>query len=185
MKKKVFIGLVGLMGLIGCVDGGMKYGKGGENAIQFVKEQVPGLRDDIASVEVIEEDSLLSDIALAHDAARFAMAGADFWQGNISREEYQRIIDERERLLYDIEYSWRFPLVVNDSLKKLSKFENQWRKVYKVLVTMKSGDTREPRVLMDGDGITPTMLERDFEMQLEEYHREILQANEDCLFGKN
>ena len=43
MKKKVFMGLVGLMGLMGCVDGGMKYGKGGENAIQFVKEQVPGL----------------------------------------------------------------------------------------------------------------------------------------------
>ena len=185
MKKKVFIGLVGLMGLIGCVDGGMKYGRGGENAIQFVKEQVPELRDDIASVEVIEEDSLLSDVALANDAVRFAMAGADFWQGTISSEEYQRIIDERERLLYDIENSWRYPLVVNDSLKKLGKLENQWRKVYKVLVTMKSGDTKNPRVLMDGDGITPRMMEVDFERLLEEYHREIMQANEDCLFGNN
>lgn len=185
MKKKVFIGLVGLMGLIGCVDGGMKYGKGGENAIQFVKEQVPGLRDDIASVEVIEEDSLLSDIALVHNAVIFAKAGADFWQGTISREDYQRIIDEREHLLNDIEYSWRFPLVVNDSLKKLSKFDGMWRKVYKVLVTMKSGDTKNPRVLMDVDGITPRMMEVDFGRQLEEYNREIMQANEDCLFGKN
>ena len=185
MKKKIFIGLVGFMGLIGCVDGGMKYGKGGENAIQFVKEQVPGLRDDIASVEIIEEDSLLSDIALGHDAVIFAKAGADFWQGTISREEYQRIIDEREHLLNDIEYSWRFPLVVNDSLKKLGKFDGMWRKVYKVLVTMKSGDTKNPRVLMDGDGITPRMMEVDFGRKLEEYHREIMQANEDCLFGKN
>lgn len=185
MKKKVFIGLVGLMGLMSCVDGGMKYGKGGENAIQFVKEQVPGLRDDIASVEVIEEDSLLSDIALVYDAVSFAKAGADFWQGTISREEYRKIIDKREHLLNDIEYSWRFPLVVNDSLKKLGKFDGMWRKVYKVLVTMKSGDTKNPRVLMDGDGITPRMMERNFERQLEEYRREIMQANEDCLFGNN
>lgn len=185
MKKKVFIGLVGLMGLMGCVNGGMNYGKGGEHAIQFVKEQVHGLRDDIASVEVIEEDSLLSDIALVYDAVSFAKAGADFWQGTISREDYQRIIDERERLLNDIENSWRCPLVVNDSLKKLGKFDGMWRNVYKVLVTMKSGDTRKPRVLMDGDGITPRMMERDFERQLEEYRREILQANEDCLFGNN
>jgi hypothetical protein len=55
-----------------------------------------------------------------------------------------------------------------------------WRKVYKVLVTMKSGDTKEPRVLMDNDGITPKMLEMDFGKQLEEYEREIMQANEDC-----
>lgn len=182
MKKKVFIGLVGLMG---CVDGGMNYGKGGEHAIQFVKEQVPGLRDDIASVEVIEEDSLLSDIALVYDARSFAKAGADFWQGTISREDYRRIIDERERLLNDIEYSWRCPLVVNDSLKRLGKFDGMWRKVYRVLVTMKSGDTREPRVLMDGDGITPRMMEVDFERQLEEYHSAIMRANEDCLFGNN
>ena len=145
-----------------------------------MKEQVPGLRDDIAKVEVIREDSLLSDIALTFSRGSFAKAGVDFWEGNISPDEYQKIIDERAQLLRDIQDSWQFPLVVNDSMKTLSKFDGMWRKVYKVLVTMKSGDTKEPRVLMDNDGITPRMLEMDFGKQLEEYEREIMQANEDC-----
>ena len=156
------------------------YGQGGENACQFVKEQVPGLREDIAKVEVVGEDSLLSDIALTFSRGSFAKAGVDFWEGNISPDEYQKIIDERAQLLRDIQDSWQFPLVVNDSLKTLSKFDGMWRKVYKVIVTMKSGDTKEPRVLMDNDGITPRMLEMDFGKQLEEYEREIMQANEDC-----
>lgn len=46
--------------LTGCNQTQMKYGQGGKNACQFVKEQVPGLRDDIQDLEVIAEDSLLS-----------------------------------------------------------------------------------------------------------------------------
>lgn len=160
------------------------FGKGGENAIQFVREQVPSQIENIAKMEVIEEDSLLSDIALVFERVRFAKAGADFWEGKISREDYRRIIDERAQLLQDIQYSWQFPTVINDSLKGMGKFNGMWRKVYKVRVTMKSGVTREPRVMMDEDGVTPRIIERDFEKELDEYQREILQANEDCIFGR-
>ena len=166
---------------VSCDQVNNKYGQGGRNAAQYVKEQVPGLREDIASVEIVEVDTLLSDIALSFSRGSFAKAGADFWEGNISRDEYQKMIEDRAQVLQDIQYSWQFSLVVNDSLKKLSKYDSMWRRVYKVLVTMKSGDTREPRVLMEQDGITPRMLERDFGKQLEEYEHDILQANEDCL----
>ena len=176
--KKVLMTMV-VSAIVACSSS--PYGQGGENACLYVKEQVSGLRDDIAKVEVMGEDSLLSDIVLSFERGSFAKAGVDFWDGNISREEYQKIIDERAQLLQDIQNSWQFSMVVNDSLKQLSKYDGMWRKVYKVLVTMKSGDTKEPRVLMDNDGITPRMLEMDFGRQLEEYQRDILQANEDCL----
>ena len=179
MKKMI---LMMMMAVAGCTSS--PYGQGGENACQFVKEQVPGLRDNIAKMEVIAEDSLLSDIALAFSRGSFAQAGVDFLEGNISRENYQKIIDERAQLLQDIQDSWQFSMVVNDSLRRLSKYDDMWRKVYKVLVTMKSGDTKEPRVLMDNDGITPRMLEMDFGRQLEDYQRDILQANDDCILKR-
>ena len=39
----------------------MKYGEGGRNACQYVKEQVPGMRDDIDSIEVIDEVIIVAD----------------------------------------------------------------------------------------------------------------------------
>lgn len=184
MKKRVLLGLLGLVGLMGCVNGNVgtglvDYGRGGENAVEFVREQVPELREDIESVEVIEEDSLLSDVALAFDAAKFARAGADYWSGVISREEYRSIIDERAQLLQDIQNSWQFSSVVNDSLMGLKKYKSEWRKVYRVRVTTKSGVVKEPRVLMDNDGVTPRMLEKDFGVKLDEYLDEILRAEMD------
>ena len=53
-----------------------------------------------------------------------------------------------------------------------------WRKVYTVKVTMKSGTTKEPRVLMDTDGITPRMMERDMEKAIEEHTKHILEVQE-------
>lgn len=162
-----------------------KYGEGGRNACQFVKEQVPGLRDDIKNVEVIAEDSLLSDMMLAFGQPEFAKAGTDFWEGTISRDDYARIIDSTTLVLQDVANSWQYSNVVNDSLRRLKKYEDEWRKVYTVRVTMKSGVTRDARVLMDRDGRTPRTLENDFMKKLEEYQQIILEADKDCHFGQN
>lgn len=182
--KKVLLLIALMVTISSCNTDQMKYGQGGKNACQYVKEQVPQLRDDIQSIEVIEEDSLLTDRILAFDQVKFARAGADFWEGSLSREEYQKIIDEASLTLYDIRSSWVTPLAVNDSLKKLSKYDDCWRKVYTIRITMKSGTTKEPRVLMENDGITPRALEMDFIRSLDDYDRNIKQATEDCLFGR-
>jgi len=87
-------------------------------------------------------------------------------------------------VLYDIKMSWIAPDVAGDSLRKLDKYNSSWRKAYVVKVTMKSGDTKEPRVLMDMDGLTPRLLEMDFIKSLDEYDRKIKQATEDCIFGR-
>lgn len=189
MKKRVLVGLLGLVGLMGCVNGNgnvgtglVDYGMGGENACQFVKEQVPELREDIESVEVVEEDSLLSDSWLAFDRARFAIARSNYLKGEMSSDEYMGIIDERRQILSDVQNSWVYGIVVNDSLKTLKKYDNVWRRVYKVNVKMKSGVIKEPRVLMDNDGETPRMLEKDFEMELDEYRQEIIDALGDLTY---
>lgn len=180
--KKMFLFIAVLF--VSCNAEQSKYGQGGHNACQFVKEQVPQLRDDIQSVKVIEEDSLLTDMILAFDQVRFAKAGLDFLDGNLSRDNYQKIVNEEALILYDIKSSWAYPMVVNDSLKKLSKYDDCWRKVYTICVTMKSGTTKEPRVLMENDGITPRALEMDFIRSLDDYDKNIKQATEDCLFGR-
>ena len=90
-----------------------KYGRGGDNACQYVKEQVPGLREDIASVEVIGEDSLLSDIGLIFGSTMLAKSSAEFQEGTLSKDKFKAIIDSLAHDATDVEYSWRFSNVIN------------------------------------------------------------------------
>ena len=142
------------------------FGQGGKNAAQFVKEQVPEQRDNIASIETFAEDSLLSDIGLTFASIRAERIKVAFFEGSISRDEADRVLDSCKAELMAVEQSWKYGAVS----KKIKKYEYQWRKVYTVRVTMKSGDIKEPRVLMDQDGITPRMLESDFVLGLLKYN---------------
>lgn len=184
MKKIMFLALF-IVGLTACVTEQDKYGQGGRNACQFVKEQVPELRDDIDKIEVVEEDSLLSDNMLSFGRAQFANAGSDFWNKKITRQEYKQIIDSTANAIQDVQYSWQYSVAVNDSLKQLEKYKQCWRKVYTIRVTMKSGTTQEQRILMDSDGITPRMLEKDFFNKLQEYTDKALQALDDIFLNYN
>lgn len=175
---KNYLVIVILLVLSGCNQTQMKYGQGGKNACQFIKEQVPDLRDDIQNMEVIAEDSLLCDLGMTFGDLTLSKQGAAFLKGEISKEELRATIDSVAKAATDVEYSWRFSNVVNDSLKQLSKYDGMWRKVYKVKVMMKSGITKEPRVLMDTDGKTPRMMERDMEKAIEEHTKHILEVQE-------
>lgn len=165
--KKVILML--LVAMTACNTEQMKYGQGGRNACQFVKEQVPELREDITSVEVIEEDSLLSDIGLSFELNRLLKAEGDFYEGKITDSQFEDVISDYAKMANDVEYSWRFSNSINDSLRSIKKYEYMWRKVYTIRVTMKSGSTKEPRVLMDQDGITPRCMEKEFEKDLKDY----------------
>ena len=178
MKKHLFAVLF-LVIFAACNTEQAKYGQGGRNACQFFKEQVPELREDIEKIEVIEEDSLLSDRMLSLGEFQFSQTSLEFWQGNITQEEFQQFIDSTKNAIYDVQGSWLSGTEFNDSLHQLDKYKNNWRKVYKVLVTMKSGTTQESRVLMEADGIIPCMLEKDLEYKLQEYNDKVMQAQQD------
>lgn len=177
--KKIFITLI-VLSVIGCGQIIVsKYGQGGKNAVQYVREQVPELREDIESLEATAEDSLLTDRMLSFGKVQFAKAGADFWQDEISREQYQNILDSTSQVLQDVQNSWIYGIVVNDSLRRLKKYEYNWAKVYTVTIKMKSGVEKKVRILMDNDGITPRMTEKQFSIKLQEYTDKMIEAQRD------
>ena len=63
MKKVLSIAIM-LMLLISCQQS--KYGQAGENAVQYVYEQFPNIREDIKNVEVFYEDSVLLTEGLSY-----------------------------------------------------------------------------------------------------------------------
>jgi hypothetical protein len=182
MKKSIIVAIAVM--LMGCGQISSKFGQGGKNAAQFVKEQVPQLKEDIESFETIAEDSLLTDRMLSLGSVQQARTNAEFWEGKISRDQYQQFIDSTSNVLQDVQYSWQFSNVVNDSLKKLTKYQYNWAKVYTVRVKMKSGVEKDVRVLMDQDGITPRMTEKQFGEELQEYTDKMIQAQRD-IYNKN
>ena len=178
--KKILISLL-VLSLFGCsrVSSLNNYGQGGKNASQYVLQQVPELSEYIESVAATKEDSLLTDRMLAFGQVQFAKAGTDYWQDKICRKQYQHIIDSTAQALQDVQNSWIYGDIVNDSLKTLTKYINNWAKVYTVTVKMKSGVEKMVRVLMDGDGITPRMTEQQFSTKLDDYSNRILEAQRD------
>ncbi len=162
MKKIITTVVLAAFFMLGCDNDRMKYGQGGVNAIQFVKEQVPELSNDIDKIEVIGEDSLLTDLGLTFASNRAASIKAAYFEGRISYDEMSRVLDSCKAELMVVEQSWKYGTVS----KKIKKYEYQWRKVYTIRVTMKSGVTKEPRVLMDQDGVTPRIVESDFMLDL-------------------
>ena len=177
MKKYLAIAI--LIVLTGCNQTQMKYGQGGKNACLFVKEQVPELREDISSVEVIGEDSMICDIGLMFGFNRVHEAEMMYYDSKITRSELDQILDSMNLELTFVENSWKYGTPETYG----NKFDGQWRKVYTVRVTMKSGVTKEPRVLMEQDGITPRMIEREFEKKLQNYASELMDVHRRLIYG--
>lgn len=177
MKKYLAIAI--LIVLTGCNQTQMKYGQGGKNACLFVKEQVPELREDISSVEVIGEDSMICDIGLMFGFNRVHEAEMMYYDSKITRSELDQVLDSMNLELTFVENSWKHGTPETYG----NKFDGQWRKVYTVRVTMKSGVTKEPRVLMEQDGITPRMIEREFEKKLQNYASELMDVHRRLING--
>lgn len=156
-----------------------KYGKGGQNAVQYLKERTLSVSSEIEKMEVTGVDTLLSDVLLTFGSVQFARAGADFWEEKISKEDYQKSIDEFSQIATDITNSWMYSMVVNDSLRKLSKYDGAWRVVFEITTTMKSTTTNKTRVLMDNDGITPRMTEKELTSAMNEWTEKIVEAQRD------
>ena len=140
MKKVLLTIALLAAGLTACNTEQMKYGQGGKNACQFVKEQVPELRDDIESVEVICVDTFLCDRSLSLDAVVFANASLDFGQGRMSKDKYQSVVDDFSRRHRDIVRSWTYGRATNDSLRNIKKYDNNWRRKWQTSLIFLPGE---------------------------------------------
>ena len=170
--KKVLYFLLTLM-LVSCNQTSSRFGQGGRNAVQFVKEQLPDVAQNAESIEVTGEDSLLCDIGLMFGINDIDKALDRYNDGEITLKEAMAVRDSVMHDGADVEDSWKFGSIVTDSLKQLSKYEGQWRKVYTVTIKMKSQTTNEVRVMMDNDGTTPRFTDKQFSDRLYELCRRI------------
>lgn len=170
----IVVSLAFMLLFVSCGQSG--FGKGGSNAEQFVRENAVLVRDDIASIETVREDSVLGDTGIGFQTMKLLEAGTNYLQDNITRDEYAQIINEATLLMKDIQDCWDNPSVVGDSLRSLGKYSGMWRKAYTVEVTMNSSVKKTHVVLMDEDGTTPRMTERDFASTLDDFSRDISRA---------
>lgn len=121
MKRIMTIIIAASFFMFGCSNDGIKYGQGGVNAIQFVKEQVPELGNDIDEIEVIGEDSLLSDLGLTFASIRAASIKAAYFEDRVSYGEMERVLDSCKAELMAVEQSWKYGTVS----KRIKKYEYQ------------------------------------------------------------
>lgn len=165
MKRVSYFGMViTILSLIICCDKNVnnQYGQSGNNAIQYVKENSEVKSDVIESIEITQVDSLLSDDILDERAFK---EKADIFYKTDNKEEFGKTVDEVATQVRDLYSSWRYG-ERNDSLRKLSKYQDAWRLVYTVTITTKSTAQHNIRVLMDKDGITPQMTEKEFKERM-------------------
>ena len=154
MKKVLTILLA--LAIISCTGN-----QGERNACQFVRENAGLYADNIKDVEVVGKDSV---IQLMFEGAIAATRWADFMEltstgefGGKDVSAYKAFLDSMMQKYSDAVLSWEGSFLVADSVRH--KYD--WRQVYTVKVTMKSGSTKTTRVLMNRDRITPHLLERD------------------------
>ena len=119
MRKVSFYLLT--LALVACNSTSSKYGLGGKNAVQFIKEQASGAAQNTESIEVTGEDSLLCDIGLMFGVNDVYKALKKYNNGEISLKEARAVRDSVMHDGADVEDTWKFGSIVTDSLRHLSR----------------------------------------------------------------
>ena len=168
--KNIFL-LIVLVALTACDTSQFKYGQGGINACQYVREQMQDQSVNIKNIEVIREDSVLSPLIILIGKTEIYKKSIDLYDGLIANKQWQEYIDSMVIVGYDVQRSWIMDKRDCDSLKQLSKYHGSWRKAYIVEVTMKSNTSKQYRVCMNEDGVTPSMTAEEYLKEQKEYER--------------
>ena len=145
---------------------------------QICHEQ--GIEDsDIEEITSEPTDSLMTTVTtIGTSLNRITMSVADFYSGQIKKDSCKKVFHECNEIVDAVAYSWRFDR--NDSLKQL--YPHHFRKVEKVTVKFKSGQTKTIRVLFDNSNKPiPLMTEKEVEYELNEYQEEMLQQYQKVL----
>ena len=158
------------------------YGKGGENAAQYIREQYPSIAHNARSVRAVARDTVLSVTRLSLDMARFAICKADFTAGKISARRYQEMLEEKMQEINDVRLSWDLGGDSNDSLMRLEKYRHGWQVAYTVEAKMKGGLKMTFRVLMENNGTTPYMTGDKVDKEIHRYADEAGKAYQ-TLYG--
>lgn len=166
MKKLLITTVIAI--LTACSDGADQDKR---NACQYVREQMPQQSDNIKSVEVIDEDSVLTTLLLSFGASEIYTEKIKLLDNEISIDQWRVFTDSMMTLESDVTRSWFMDRAINDSLRLLPKYKDSWRKAYLIEVTMKSGATKQYRVCMNQDGVTPSNTADDIIKEVEKFDK--------------
>ena len=133
MKKIVTITVM-LLAIMSCSS---KFGKGGDNAAQYVREQMPELVKDAVSVEAVNTDT-------------------------ISVYDIDTLTKELESKNLDVELGIATDKELTAFADSISRF-GEVRIVYIVTIIAKSSKKEDVKVVMEKDGETPYMLYDEYE----------------------
>ena len=165
MKQCIFIATL-LISIISC----SKFDEGGDNACQFVKEQ---LSLDFENVESSEPTAIF-EVAIINISERNEDIMKKYKEekdGIISKED---LVSFYNRLNNEVEAandSWSG--LQEDKQKAIDAGVTAIRRVYNVAITMKSKKKTNVNVIMEDDKVTPYMLEKDYIDRLWEFQKEI------------
>ena len=165
MKQCIFIATL-LISMISC----SKFDEGGDNACQFVKEQ---LSLDFENVESSEPTAIF-EVAIINISERNEDIMKKYKEekdGIISKED---LVSFYNRLNNEVEAandSWSG--LQEDKQKAIDAGVTAIRRVYNVAITMKSKKKTNVNVIMEDDKVTPYMLEKDYIDRLWEFQKEI------------
>ena len=143
MKKVTFI-MIMLLAVVSCSS---KFGKGGENAAQYVREQLSDTKN-IKSIEAKEE---VDFYVLNRFACERRLDSLELGVVTIDDETYNKTVDIADEI--------REGIGSNDS----TKAPGEMRKMYIVTITYKSTKQDVRQVIMKRDGITPFMTLEEYE----------------------
>ena len=166
MRKVLF--LIALLAMVSCNNNQSNYDQGGENACQYIREKFPELRDDIQSVDVVYDDSVM---VWLYKSLEIYEVHQKYFDNKITIEQLRAYRDSMQNIYFDVMRSWVMDKKDNDSLRHLSKYKGLWRKAYLIEVTMKSSKTSQYRVSMDEDGTTPSMTSDEFYKSSESFYK--------------
>jgi uncharacterized protein YxeA len=172
MKKIATITIM-LLVVVACQQS--KNDQAGDNAIQYVREQLNYQKENIKSVEVTHEDSVLFDKMLTFVASDVKMQHVNYLGNDISLKDYWCYLDSIDKMMVDYTKSWIIDKEWSDSLKQLPKYKDMWHKAFIIEVTMKSNKTLVYRVCMEKDGITPLATSEEFMKQRDEIQEALSQ----------
>lgn len=143
----------------------------GDKATAYVKEKMHELNlqdSDIESIEAEESDSVLSDILISTMRNDLLRSISQYQEGKIKKNDLIAKKDKYEELIDAVYSSLHYGIVVNDSLKTIKEYDQDWRQCYSVNVKMKSGKSNVIKVIMDKDG-SARMIEKELDEAIDEY----------------
>jgi hypothetical protein len=135
-----------------------------------IEESIALDASQVDKIEIEYVDSLMSPIVIGFTMNTILKAKAQYAAGVISKDSLLKVHAECFNEWEAMYNSWN----VDPSIaKKDTLYNGELRKCYRATVTFKNGQTRNPRVLMDTDGITPSFIESKVQSELDKLRREL------------